>query len=72
MSWQQADLDKVRAAIASGVKRVVYSDGRQVEYASLSDMMTAKDMIERELAATNAPAGQNSRARIVRLNRFGE
>jgi hypothetical protein len=51
MAWTQADFEKISSSIASGVKRVEYSDGRTLEYHSISDMLKARDVIKAELAA---------------------
>jgi len=49
MAWTQADLDTLDAAIASGVRRVRYSDGSEVEYRSLAEMKGAQDLIAASL-----------------------
>lgn len=59
MSWTTADLDKIKAAIATGVLKVRYADGKAVDYASIPDMLKAKAAIETELAA--AAVGGSSR-----------
>lgn len=50
MAYTQDDLAAVKSAIASGAERVRYSDGREVTYRSISDLMRAKALIEAELA----------------------
>ncbi|MFU8832111.1 MAG: phage head-tail joining protein [Wenzhouxiangella sp.] len=50
MAFVQADLDRINSAIASGERRVKFSD-REIEYRDISDMLLAKSQIEKELAA---------------------
>lgn len=49
MSWTNADLDRLNTAIASGARRVRYSD-HEVEYRSMDEMLMARSLIERELS----------------------
>ena len=51
MSWTQADLDKLNAAIASGAQRVKYQD-QEVEYRTINEMFKAKAAIEAELGTS--------------------
>jgi len=46
----QAELDALRAALASGVTRVSY-DGKQVEYRSVSELVRAITIVEGALGA---------------------
>lgn len=58
MSWTQADIDTLRAAIATGARRVKFGagpDARETEFRSLSDMRATLAMIEAEVAGA-APA----------------
>jgi len=48
MSWNQTDLDRLEAAIAKGVRAVQY-DGQRVEYATLQEMLTARDRMRAAL-----------------------
>lgn len=50
MAWTQTDLDRLTAAIAQGVRRVTYSDGRAVEYHSLGEMLRLKATMKDEVA----------------------
>lgn len=59
MAWTQADVDKLKAAIATGARRVQYRD-QLVEYNSLTDMITALKMMEAEVAG--GAANTTSRA----------
>lgn len=45
MAYTQADLDKVRTAIASGVRSVTFADGRRTEYHSLDQLLAAEKVI---------------------------
>lgn len=49
MAWTQSDIDALKAAIASGVKSVAYSD-KTVTYHSLSEMLQALAAMEAEVA----------------------
>lgn len=53
MAYTQADLDALKAAIASGARRVKFGSGpdsREVEYRSLAEMRAIVADIEAELA----------------------
>lgn len=45
MAYTEADLVKVRAAIASGVRRVTFADGRSTEYQNLDQLLAAETVI---------------------------
>ena len=48
MPYTQADLDTIDAAIATGAKRVRFGSGpdaQEVEYRSLAEMRSARDMV---------------------------
>jgi len=49
-SFSQADLDRIRRAIASGALIVRYDDGRQVTYRSMEELLQARAVIEAELS----------------------
>lgn len=51
MSYTQNDLDVVEAAIAAGVRRVKYADGKEIEYASNADLQQARRTILAGLSA---------------------
>jgi hypothetical protein len=51
------DLAQLEKAIASGAKRVKYSD-KEVEYNSLTDMCRARDMIRKELGLVDGRFGR--------------
>ena len=53
MAFTQQQYNDLVAAIAEGVT-VVMSNGRRVEYRSLSEMMNLKTVMEEELGAAGA------------------
>lgn len=50
MAWQQSDADALKAAMATGVVDVTYSDGSRTTYRSLADMRQVLALIEAEIA----------------------
>lgn len=58
MAWTQADIDTLKAAIATGAKKVTFGAGpdqRTVEYRSLDEMQKILDRVQSE--ATGSPIG---------------
>jgi hypothetical protein len=53
MAWTQTDIDKLKAAMAQGARRVKYAD-REVEYRDLAEMRQTLGLMESEV---NAAAG---------------
>jgi len=51
MAWTQQDYDNLKAAIATGTKKVKYAD-KEVEYRSLADMKQTLADIADELGLT--------------------
>lgn len=51
MAWTQGDLDALDAAMKTGVKKVVFEDGRSREFHDLADLMKLRTTIKAELAA---------------------
>ncbi|WP_428032793.1 phage head-tail joining protein [Ancylobacter sp.] len=49
-------LAKLRSARAEGIRRLRYSDGREVEYRTDSELAAAIADVERQIAGANAPA----------------
>ena len=49
MAWTDADLVKVRTAVASGVRSITFADGRKTEYQSLDQLLAAERVIEAAL-----------------------
>lgn len=56
MAWTQAEIDALKAAIATGVKSVTYTD-RTVVYHSLAEQMQALAAMEAEV---NPSAGRTT------------
>lgn len=56
MSYTPEMLTKLKESYASGVRMVRYSDGKVVEYNSMSEMATAIANIERALAVQSSGA----------------
>lgn len=50
MAWTQTDLDTIDAAIlalvTSGAQTVRFSDGREVTYYSLDELLKARDLVK--------------------------
>lgn len=64
MAYTQADLDVIRAAIATGATTVRFPDGKFIEYRSLADMRA----IEADIAAeVNADSSVSTRVRQMRI-----
>jgi hypothetical protein len=53
MAWTQADLDKLDAAIARGIRSVSYADQTTV-YATFDEMRAARGMIAEALSSVSA------------------
>ena len=60
MAWTQTDIDKLRAAIATGALSVRYAD-KSVTYRSLAEMKDLLALMEACVNGANAP----SRVRIA-------
>lgn len=65
MAFQQSDLDKLDAAIVSGIKKVTFADGRSTEYQSLEDIRRARADVKAELAAASSQVARRTRRIIV-------
>ena len=57
MAFTQADIDLLKKKIVSGVKSVVYSDGRRIDYDTTSAMIVALAIAEAEVAAAGSAGG---------------
>lgn len=62
MAYTQADLDAIRAAIATGALTVRFPDGKYIEYRSLADMQAIESKIAGEVNT-----GTTSRVRQLRV-----
>jgi len=52
MPFTEADLTAINAALAAGALAVRFSDGRQVTYQSVDNLLRARRIIADEIAAT--------------------
>lgn len=59
MAWTQADIDALKNAIKSGVRRVGYSD-RTIEYQSVADMLSILAAMEADAAGSAATEGRST------------
>lgn len=69
MAWTQTDLDALSAAITDGIKRVVYADGRQVEYQTVADMLALRKEMRAEVVAVETRLSPGVRSTIGRVVR---
>jgi hypothetical protein len=65
MAWTHNDLNSLKRAIAKGIRRVQFND-RMIEYGSISDMLKARDAIEKDLNDQAASAAGITRPRGYR------
>jgi hypothetical protein len=63
VAWTQADIDALDTAIKSGTRRVRFSD-REVEYASLTELLQARSIAASEVAAANPTPPMTRQRRI--------
>lgn len=59
MAWTQGDIDVLKQAMATGVRRAVFGSGetrREQEFQSLTDMLRLLAEMEGEVAGINAPS----------------
>lgn len=54
MPFTQTDLDAINSALATGELSVRSSDGKQVTYRSVDELIKAKGVVEAELASASA------------------
>lgn len=69
MAWSQSDLDKLSEALAAGIQRVRYSDGREVTYQTTADMLKVRDQMKAELAAAASQINPRRRFSVGRFCR---
>ena len=56
MAWTAADVATIHRAIAQGEQRVRFSDGREVQYRSVDELITALSIVEESVAnLTSSP-----------------
>ena len=66
MAWTQSDLDALDLALTNGRKRVIYADGRSIEYHSLDEMQRLRRTMKGEVEA----AASTVNPRRVTVARF--
>lgn len=49
MAYTQTDLENIQGAISQGLRSVVFEDGRQVHFRSLSELMRVELEIKRSM-----------------------
>lgn len=54
MAFTTTDLDRINAAIASGIRSVTFADGRKREYQTLDQLLAARDAIQADLAGQSS------------------
>jgi hypothetical protein len=65
MAWQQSDLDKLDACIASGVLVTRFADGREVRYQTLEMLLAARRVVAAQLSTAEAVATGAVRRRFA-------
>jgi hypothetical protein len=60
MAWSQTDIDKLKAAMAQGIKRVRYTSG-EMEYQSADEMRRVLADMEREVNPDSSPSRRVAR-----------
>lgn len=64
MAWTDADLTTIRSAIATGVRKVTFADGRSREYQSLDQLVAAEKVIAVALKMQAQATGSVVRRRV--------
>ncbi|OJY68693.1 MAG: hypothetical protein BGP16_05520 [Sphingobium sp. 66-54] len=62
-SYTEADLQRIRGAIARGIKSVTFADGRKREYHSLTEMLAAEKVIAAAVEIQTEAVGGRGRRR---------
>jgi hypothetical protein len=70
MAYTPADLEKVRKAIASGVRKITFADGRSTEYQNLDQLLAAEEVIAAQIKM-QAQASSGIRRRRVPFYKSG-
>jgi hypothetical protein len=65
MAYAQSDLDRLDAAIASGVLVVKYADGSTVTYRSLDELRTARGIVAAAMTANASQTRGNPRVSLA-------
>ncbi len=53
MAWTQTDLDAIEAAMVTPEMRVRFQDGREVQYRTMAELLSARDVIKSSLNAAS-------------------
>lgn len=69
MAYQQEDLEKLDAAMLSGVRKVTFADGRATEFHSLDEMRNLRADVKAELAAVASQITPRRRFSVARMVR---
>lgn len=69
MAYQPSDLDKLDAAIVSGIRSITFADGRRTEYQSLADMRAVRKDVKAELVASASQISRRTRFIVGRVGR---
>jgi hypothetical protein len=64
MAYQQSDLDRLDAAISSGVRSVTFADGRRTEYQNLDQLLAARKVVAAQLSMQDTSKGAVVRRRV--------
>ena len=64
MAYTQADIDALKRAMATGVRRVTYADGRSHEFFSMAEMNAQLQRMEKDVASSSG-AGDGSRSVVL-------
>jgi hypothetical protein len=67
MAWTQADVDRIKAAIASGTKTVAYAD-KTISYQDTRSMLEALQAMESEVAGSGSSTS-DGRSTLVSFSR---
>lgn len=70
MAYQQSDLDKIDAALLTGVKSVTFADGRRTEFHSLDEMRRLRADVKGELVASASQVSRRTRFIVGRVGRI--
>jgi hypothetical protein len=69
MAFQQSDLDKLDSAMLTGVRKVIFADGRSTEFHSLAEVRALRADVKAELAAAASQTQPHRRTTVGRIRR---
>ena len=67
MAFTSADVARLEAAIAAGVRRVTFADGRSTEYQSADHMLAALKVKRDDVASETSTGRPRRRVTILRV-----